>query len=91
MADWEGWFSRLLLILIKNDELAKVRYEIDVLVKKINEERLNIELDALKAMKDPVQLDVQPALLDMLSNSSQALNPRMKAIFQQRTQSILCL
>ncbi|EUD01626.1 hypothetical protein HMPREF1565_2580 [Providencia alcalifaciens RIMD 1656011] len=43
-----------------------MRYEIDVLVKKINEERLNIELDTLKAMKDPVQLDVQPALLDML-------------------------
>lgn len=65
----------------KNDELAKVRYEIDVLVKKINEERLNIELDALKAMKDPVQLDVQPALLDMLSEQQSGFEPTNEGYF----------
>ncbi|HHR6141681.1 TPA: hypothetical protein ACS72N_001989 [Providencia alcalifaciens] len=65
----------------KNNELAKVRYEIDVLVKKINEERLNIELDALKAMKDPVQLDVQPALLDMLSEQQSGFEPTNEGYF----------
>lgn len=58
-----------------------MRYEIDVLVKKINEERLNIELDALKAMKDPVQLDVQPALLDMLSEQQSGFEPTNEAYF----------
>lgn len=44
----------------KSDELAKAIYEVEVLMHEINQERLNIELDRLKAMKDPVILDIQP-------------------------------
>ncbi|MGF7410016.1 hypothetical protein [Providencia alcalifaciens] len=65
----------------KNDELAKALYEIDVLVKEINEERLNIELDALKAMKDPVKLDMQPALLGMLAEQQSGFEPTNEGYF----------
>lgn len=59
----------------KNDELAKELYEIEVLVKEINEECLNIELDMLKAMKDPVKLDMQPVLLDILAEQQSGFEP----------------
>lgn len=44
----------------KSDELAKVIYEVEVLMYEINEERLNIELDRLESMKNPAVLDIQP-------------------------------
>lgn len=65
----------------KNDELAKVRYEIDVLAKEINEERLNIELDELNTMKGLVKLDLQPALLDRLSEQQSGFKPTNEGYF----------
>jgi hypothetical protein len=44
----------------KSEELAKEIYEVEALIHEINQERLNIELDGLKAMKDPVALGIQP-------------------------------
>ncbi|MBZ3681889.1 hypothetical protein J1N41_11975 [Providencia rettgeri] len=44
----------------KSDKLAKAIYEVEVLINEIEQERLNIELDRLKAIRSPITLDTQP-------------------------------